>query len=160
MSHKNKRYVLYVAGNWVYGSYGRQLIDRKVSWARYTFTRANLVNQIARYCRYDTVKFTADKDSVTVDQLRSYVLSSNPPRPGVKHWDVVKITWCCVKIIRDGKEVDVNLDSLLKEIKDCNVKHYSPFRVRRCKWCTPWKQQYKCRKQYEIHIPKHIDTYK
>lgn len=163
MSSKSKRYVVYdtfwfSTGHWA----GPHRSDDHANWSFKKYTRAQAVDEIASYMLHECVKFVSDIDSVFAKDTYEYIHSQDPKRPGVKIYTEKPIVWICVKIIRNGKEEDVNLDALLKEVyialdKKRNRKYYyrTFYKNRPC-----WKKQYKCKHQYEIHINHHVDTIK
>ena len=171
MSHSNKRYVVYSTPSfsryYLYCKYthsGRWGFPYSVEWDRRVYSRTELVNYIGYYFRRDDiVRFTSDMSSVHYDDTRKYVPKQRPSRPGVKEWDRVTITWMCIKIIRNGVEEDANVKGLVREAQEFAERPKCSHRghwTHKWKYCTPWKDQYKLRHQWEIHLPKHIDTFK
>ena len=163
MSSKSKRYVLYdtfwfSTSSWANASWNNDY----AKWYFKKYTRTQAINEIVSYMLTKEVRFTSDLSSVFAKDTCRYISIPDPSRPGVKTFIKKHIVWVCVKIIRNGKEEDVNIDGLLKEVyvaleKKRNRKyHHREF----CKNRPCWKKQYKCKHQYEIHINPHKDTIK
>lgn len=168
MSHSNKRYVVYrTPSPWYHPRYIDWFWDVPVGspyWGRQVCSRTEVVNLLCKFYRNDEiVKFTSDMSSVSSKDTYLNVPKKISSRPGVKEWDCVKVTWFCIKIIRNGVEEDVNLKGLISEAErkaaqpECKHGRYWS---RSGKYCTPWKDQYKCKHQYEIHVKKHMDKCK
>ena len=168
MSHSNKRYVVYrTPSPWYYPRYIDWFWDVPVGsphWGRQVCSRTEVIDSLCRFYRNDEiVKFTSDMSSVSSKDTYMNIPKKVSSLPGVKEWDCIKVTWFCIKIIRNGTEEDVNLKSLIREA-EAKAAHpackHSRYWSRSGKYCTPWKDQYKCKHQYEIHVNKHMDTCK
>lgn len=113
MPSKNKRYIFYYTSNelWHYNywwDYYSQFVT-KDSWRSRLMTREELVTFLAHKLNNgENLEKYLIKDRKTTGLLK-YKFSNNT------HY---YYTWYCVKIIRNGEEVDINYEALLREIKE------------------------------------------
>lgn len=165
MSHSNKRYVVYDSYWFNHGYLHKHsfIWENNVTWHRCVYTKKQLIRELA-YKINKKVEFTTNINLVSPSDTYYHKIKTNLSRSGVKEWDTVRITWICVKVLKDGEEKDVKLDGLLKEAK----KTYERISARNCRHRslegTPppvsWKKKYKCKHQYEVHFNPHKDTIK
>ena len=166
MSHTNKRYVVYDSYWFNHGYYHHEsfLWENNVIWHRHVYTKKQLINQLAFWVN-KKIKIVTDINLVTPADTYYNKVKVNPSRPGVKEWDIVRLTLICVKVIKDGEEKTINLNGLWKEAK----KVHERISTNCCKhrswenWTPPpvnWKKKRKCRHQYEVHFNPHKDTIK
>ena len=166
MSHTNKRYVVYDS-YWFNHGYLHEhgfIWKNNVTWNRRVYTKKQLIDRLAFWINKKEIKVVADISLVTPADTYYNKIKINSSRPGVKEWDIIRLTLICVKVIKDGEEKDVNLKGLWREAK----KVHERISARNCRhrsleWAPPpvnWKKKYKCKHQYEIHFNPHKDTIK
>lgn len=169
MSHSNKRYVVYITPEQhifprrdMFGFWDFHFNENDVLWRRYVYDRVELVNRIGYYFRrHDLVEFTTDRDTVCRKDTYVDIPKAVSSRPGIKEWDCKKVTWFCIKIIRNGVEEDVNLKGIIREAEAFAEKPRCAHGWGRgYRMHVSWKDQHKCKRQWETNLPKHIDTFK
>ena len=161
---RNKRYIVYrtydfrYPSNYTYDSfYWRH--HCKFEWYPIYMTRDQLVLYAAQKMRdNDNPFFDRLVKDMTQDLDRYAYVPCEGDRLGIKNWRSWRLDYYCIKTIKDGKEVVIDYNALLK---DANRVRQSLDKPKHYNWSykyhKSWKRQYKVKHQYEIHLDPHED---
>lgn len=164
---KNKRYTLYrYWGKWEYYEHHytknscNTTTNDAPTWTCEQFTRDQLIVKLAWKLKFDKDTFKYITNDMDVIPDRTTYEFDRSTRPGIRYTVETDHVVYAVKVTSCGKDKSVNLDALEKCVVKKLDKISRPKR-RNSPYCwngntKPWKDNYKCRHQWEIHQRKKV----